>query len=59
MSGYNEFKQDVKQKAVSFGIATIIVWLFNALVVILTLGMMSLFSKSREIKSRNENYNNI
>ena len=59
MSSYNEFKQDVKSKAFSYGLATIIVWLFNALVVVITLGMFWAFSKNKETSKRNNNYNNI
>jgi hypothetical protein len=59
MSSYNEFKSDAKQFAVSYGLASIIVWLFNVLVITLTLGMFWLFSKNKENKIKNENWNKI
>ena len=59
MSGYSEFKKDAKNFAISFGIASIIVWLFQKLVTVLTLGMFWLFAKNKQNKVRNENWNKI
>ena len=59
MSSYQEFKNDAKGFVVSFGIASIIVWLFNALVVMLTLGMFWIFNKNKEVKIKNKNWNKI
>ena len=59
MSGYQEFKKDAKNFAVSFGLASTIVWLFNTLIVCLTLGMFWMFSKNKEVKIKNKNWNKI
>ena len=59
MSSYQEFKNDAKGFVVSFGIASIIVWLFNTLVVMLTLGMFWIFNKNKEVKVKNKNWNKI
>jgi hypothetical protein len=59
MSSYTEFKSDVKHLALSYILASIIIWVFKILITIITLGVIWMFNKNKTHKTYNKNFYKI
>jgi hypothetical protein len=55
MSNYKEFKHDVNRIAISFTLASFIIWIFKALLFIITFGVITISNKIENKKTENKN----